>query len=141
MRVAIFLLLATAIVGVSNPTSAQIPDSTIAIVPRVLPPPVCLRDSSAYFHRPDTGRIGPSPRSLSIPDLRGRSTRGGELTVRSHVTALGVVDSVVITGPGDRAFREAVREMAFKVRYRPARRDGCLVPDWIQVTVKYPADR
>jgi TonB family protein len=129
------------ILGVPCSASAQIPDSTIAIVPRVLPAPVCLRDSSESFHRAETGRIGPSPRSLMAPDLRGRTTRGGELTVRSHVTAHGVVDSVVMTGVGDRAFREAVREMAFKARYRPARRDGCLVDEWFQVTVKYPADR
>lgn len=141
MRVAVSLLSALALAAPTT-ASAQISDSTIAIVPRVVPAPACLRDSSEYVGSSMKGYVPPQLRNLVVPEFRGRYSRGGRLSVRSHVTSGGVVDSVVITGSGDRTYFDAVRTAALKARYRPARRDGCLVAAWTDsMVMTFPARR
>ena len=116
-------------------------DSLISIKPAVAAAPTCVPDRSQLLDRPRRGLVGPSPIKLIIPPLENMPTIRNPVTLRMHVTALGVVDSVVVIGITDSAYASRVRQSSMGMRFRQATRDGCLVAEWYEATLNFPQRR
>ena len=127
-------LLAIRILAAPTTVHAQSLDSLITTVPSVNRTPTCVRPTSGPH---DTG---PAPTRMIIPPLDNlpRRMRGQSARLRMHVTTSGRVDSVEVTGIPDSVYRERVQTSAMAYIFLPARRAGCLVTDWTEVSFTFP---
>jgi hypothetical protein len=134
-----FLTIAFVIAPVT--VSGQGVDTSIAIAPRMAAAPPCVPDRSQLLDRPRREAVGPTALSLILPPFDNAPRIRNPVFVRMHVTVHGTVDSVVVTGISDSAYAARVGQSSMGMRFRPARRDGCLVADWIELRFEFPERR
>jgi hypothetical protein len=133
--------LTTAIVIAPVAVSGQGVDTSIAIAPRMAAGPPCVQDRSQLIDGLKRESMEPSALQMIIPPMENMPRIRNPVDVLMHVTVEGVVDSVVVRGIADSAYAARVRQSSFGMRFRPARRNGCLIADWFRVTFTFPDRR
>jgi hypothetical protein len=133
--------LALVMVFCPRAVSGQAADTSIAIAPRMAAGPPCVQDRSQLVDGLKRESMGPSALQMIIPPMENMPRIRNPVDVLMHVTVEGVVDSVVVTGIADSAYAARVRQSSFGMRFRPARRNGCLIADWFRVTFTFPDRR
>ena len=121
--------------------SAQEIDSSIAITPRMSAPPPCVPDRSQLVGGPRKAPAGPTLLQLYLPPVDNAPRIENPVFLRMRVTVQGTVDSVVVIGVADSAYAARVRQGSMRMRFRPASRDGCLVPEWYELKFELPERR